>query len=75
MKLESIQPPTLHLQWLCLVSPVSLQYVAYNFHISLEQIAISLHDDNTELLSLCVHKTAVKFEGRPSAGGVKLVLH
>ena len=75
MKLESNQPPTLHLQWLCLASPVSLQYIAYSFHISLEQIAISLHDDNTELLSLCVHKTAVKFEGRPSAGGVKLVLH
>lgn len=56
-------------------SPVSLQYVAYSFHFSLEQIAISLHDDNAELLSLCVHKTAVKFEGRPSAGGVKLVLH
>ena len=58
---------------LCLTS--LMQYVAYRFDFSLEQIAVHLHDDSKELLSLAVQKTAVKFEGRPSAGGIKLVLH
>ena len=51
-----------------------MQYVAFSFDFSLKQIAIGLHDDKTELLSLAVHKAAVKFEGRPSAGGIKSVL-